>query len=85
MRKETVTAAGIRVVETRYDRGFTEIAVYRPINATAFGRPARKLTAVVSRQIRGGKWVVHTDQRSRAFLSRIKSEAVAWAVDYATN
>lgn len=82
-RKETLTPSGVKVVETKYDRDHTEVAVYRPTNATAFGNPVRKLTAVVSRQIQGGKWVVYTEETNRAFLSRIKRRAVEFAVNYA--
>ena len=84
MRKETITPTGIKVVETRYDGGFTEISVYKPTVATREPQiQVHKLAAVVSRQIVGGKWVVHTDQRSRAFMTRLKHSAIDWAVNYA--
>lgn len=83
-RTETITPSGVKVVETRYDGGFTEISVYKPTVATSEPRlQVHKLTAVVSRQIVGGKWVVHTDKTSRAFLTRLKGSAVDWAVTYA--
>ena len=83
-RKETLTPSGVMVVETKYDGGFTEISLYKPRNATIHpGLQNRKLTAVISRQIVGGKWVVHTDQRSRAFVTTIKGSAIDWAVNYA--
>ena len=83
-RTETITPSGVKVVETKYDGGFTEISVYKPTNATTEpGLQVRKLCAVVSRQVAGGKWVVHTDDRSRAFLTTIKGSAVDWAVNYA--
>jgi len=85
MRKETILPSGVKIVETRYDGGFTEISVYRPTSGglDLVVRPRRKLVGVISRQIKGGKWVVHTDLRSRAFLSRVKAEAVNWAINYA--
>ena len=84
-RKETITPCGVMVVETVYDGGFTEISLYKPRNATIhIGLQNRKLTAVISRQIVGGKWVVHTDERSRAFLTPVKRDAINWAINYAS-
>lgn len=83
-RTETLTPSGVLVVETKYDGGFTEISVYAPRNATIhLGLQNRKLVGVISRQIVGGKWVVHTDQRNRAFVTAIKRSAIDWAVNYA--
>lgn len=83
-RKETLTPSGVMLVETVYDGGFTEISIYKPMNGTSEpGLQVRKLTAVISRQIVGGKWVVHTDQRSRAFLSTVKRSAIDYGVTYA--
>lgn len=83
-RKETLTPSGVMVVETVYDGGFTVISLYKPQNATIHpGLQNRKLTAVISRQIAGGKWVVHFDQRSRAYLTRVKRDAINWAINYA--
>lgn len=84
MRKESITPSGVQIVETRYDGGFTEISIYKPTVATAEPHlQVRKLTAVISRQVVGGKWVVHTDRRSRAFLTRLKGSAIDYAVNYA--
>jgi hypothetical protein len=83
-RKETLTPSGVMVVETVYDGGFTEISLYKPKNGTIHpGLQNRQQTAVNSRQIVGGKWVVHTDLRSRAFVTRVKRDAINWAIYYA--
>jgi hypothetical protein len=83
-RKETILPSGVKVVETRYDRDFTEIAVYKPTNvAKEPSLHVRELVAVISRQIAGGKWVVYTDKTSRAFLSPVKRLAIDFAVNYA--
>lgn len=83
-RTETITPSGVKVVETRYDGGFTEISLYKPQNAALEPHlQVRKLSAVISRQIVGGKWVVHTDERSRAFLTKVKRDAINWAINYA--
>lgn len=86
MRKETITPSGVKVVETVYDGGFTEISLYKPLNATLQEHlQARKLTAVISRAcVPRGKWFVHTDTTSRAFVSRSKTEAINWAINYAS-
>lgn len=84
MRKETITQSGVMVVETKYDGGFVEISLHKPLNATLQPHlQARKLSSVISRQIVGGKWVVHTDLRSRAFVTRVKRDAINWAINYA--
>lgn len=83
-RKETIHPSGVKVVETKYQHGFVEIAVYRPQNtAVDPGLRIFSLCGCISRQIVGGKWVVHTDKTSRAFLSRVKRDAIQWAVNYA--
>ena len=79
-RTETLLPCGVIMVETTYDRDFTEISLYRPKPQPEGGR---KLFTVISRQIVGGKWVVHTETRTRAMLTRVKRDAINWAINYA--
>lgn len=77
-RFETRTDSGVTLVENRYDNGLIEIGVYRdPVLGSS-----KILLAVISRTDPGNKWFVHAD-RNRAFWSRVKRHAVAFAVQYA--
>lgn len=72
----------ITLRESRYESGLVEIGVYRPQQMGAIGTPT--LVASIARQSgKGMKWVVASRARNRAFLSRVKGDAIAFAVGLA--
>ena len=74
MRTETTDPDGTIIVETTYDGGFKEISVYRP-----GGTHGKLLKAVVSRQIKGGKWCVYGSDTHGCSRFRVKRSALAQA------
>ena len=64
---------GFILIERAGDGGYAEIGIY-------YDRQPKKLAAVISRQITGGKWCVYLASLPGCWRFRVKRDAVAHAL-----